>query len=219
MSKRPALSLRTTIGLALLLAAVTSLPFLGAPENGGNVGVAKARQPVAQNGNGIIEAGESCDDGNLNNGDGCTTTGQIEQQCYDPGNNFSFFVWGDSYTSAGESGVKRLFTDSVSRARYPTRLLPRFWIATGDIPFMDTSTDKLDVLNRQISNTPGGTQNYPFKCPASNGQFPYFVALGNHDVDGYVHLTPQLQYRLLEQLCRPEASGHARRHPEFQVGS
>ena len=189
MSNRTVSAICLTLGLALLLAAATSLPLLRAS---------------AENGNGFIEPGEACDDGNLINGDGCTATGQIEQQCYDPGNNFSFFVWGDSYTSAGESGVKRLLTDSVNRTLYPTRLIPRFWISTGDIPFMDTSQDKLDTLNRQISNTPGGTQNYPFTCSASNGQFPYFVAVGNHDVDGYIHLTPQSQYDYWSNFVGPK---------------
>jgi cysteine-rich repeat protein len=45
--------------------------------------------PGALHGNGIIEPGEQCDDGNLLDGDGCSATGQVEQQCYDAGNVFS----------------------------------------------------------------------------------------------------------------------------------
>ena len=51
----------------------------------------------------------------------------------------------------------------------------------------------LDELNDFISNSAGG-QNYPFPCDVSNGRFPYFVAVGNHDVDGEGTTTPQTQY-------------------------
>ncbi len=36
-------------------------------------------------GNGVIESGEQCDDGNTRNGDGCSSTCQIEQGCWDCG--------------------------------------------------------------------------------------------------------------------------------------
>ena len=144
-------------------------------------------------GNYTIELGETCDDGNQSGGDGCSPTCQVEEQCYDPGNAFSFFLWSDSYTSAGDSGVSRLFADAVDRLKYAGRIIPRFWIATGDIPFMSDSNHALDDLNDEISNSASGS-NYPFQCSASNGKFPYFVAIGNHDVDGYGTMTPQLQY-------------------------
>ena len=146
-------------------------------------------------GNGIIEPPEACDDGNGVGGDGCSASCQIEQQCYDPGNAFSFFVWSDSYTSSGEYGVMRVLADAVDRSRYPNRIIPRFWLSTGDIPFMSDGGDtKLDSLNAIISNQPGGPQQYPFACSASSGQFPYFVAVGNHDIDGYNSMTPATQY-------------------------
>jgi len=176
------LVIRLAFGAALLLTALT-YPVTRAD---------------AVFGNGIIEPGELCDDGNLVSGDGCTSTGQIEGQCYDPGNTFSFFMFSDSYTSAGSSGLTRLLLDAVNRTRYPNRVIPRFWISTGDIPFMDTSQTRLDQLNNAISDA-----NYPFNCAAGSRRFPYFVALGNHDVDGYIHLTPQLQYDYWNNFLGP----------------
>ena len=166
------LVLRLAFGAALILTAL-SFP------------VSRAQTAL---GNGIIDPGEACDDGNTVGGDGCSATGQIEGQCYDPGNKFSFFLFSDSYTSAGSSGLTRLLQDSVSRTRYPNRVIPRFWISTGDIPFMDTSLSRLDTLNNAISDT-----KYPFSCAAGTKRFPYFVALGNHDIGGYVNITPQAQ--------------------------
>jgi cysteine-rich repeat protein len=144
-------------------------------------------------GNGRIEATEPCDDGNTLDGDGCSSSCTIEQQCYDSGNVFSFFTWSDSYTSAGDAGVTRVFQDAVNAAKYPARVLPRLWFSTGDIPFMADGNETLDALNDEISNSAAG-QNYPFMCSASNGKFPYFVAIGNHDVDGYNTTTPASQY-------------------------
>jgi hypothetical protein len=119
---------------------------------------------------------------------------QTTENCADPGNQFSFFLWSDSYTNSGDYGVARLMQDAVDRITYPNRLIPRFWLATGDIPFMSVSNSYLDDINDSISNSPDG-QNFPFTCSASNGKFPYFVAIGNHDVDGYTGaITPQQQY-------------------------
>ncbi|MCE7983553.1 MAG: hypothetical protein DYG89_20460 [Caldilinea sp. CFX5] len=134
---------------------------------------------VASCGNGIIEAAEACDDNNTVSGDGCTDQCVIEQSCYDPGNTFSFFTWSDSYGGAGEGGALRLFADAVNRTRYPNRVLPRFWISPGDIPYVPGINTGLDTLNAELSGN-----NYPFTCSASNREFPMFVALGNHDVDG-----------------------------------
>ena len=153
-------------------------------------------------GNGVIELGETCDDGNQIGGDGCSPTCQVEEQCYDPGNAFSFFLWSDSYTSSGADGVARIFADAVDRLKYAGRIIPRFWFATGDIPFMSDSDHALDDLNDGISNSASGS-NYPFQCSASNGKFPYFVAIGNHDVDGYGNLTPQIQYDYWRNVVGP----------------
>jgi cysteine-rich repeat protein len=136
--------------------------------------------PTAVCGNGIIEAAEACDDGNTANGDGCTNACAIEQSCYDPGNTFSFFTWSDSYGAAGNGGVMRVFRDTVNRTLYPTRVLPRLWFSAGDTPYVP-GLEQLSIedLNEEISG-----DNYPFTCAASNRQFPLFVALGNHDLDG-----------------------------------
>lgn len=134
---------------------------------------------TASCGNGIIEGTEACDDGNTINGDGCTNLCAIEESCYDPGNTFSFFVWSDSYGGAGEGGARRLFDDVVNPTIYPNRVLPRLWFAPGDIPYVPAINTSLDSLNAELSGT-----NYPFACSASNREFPMFVALGNHDVDG-----------------------------------
>src|SRR5262245_52356711 len=142
-----------------------------------------ARTDTAICGDGAIGVGETCDDGNTLDGDGCAASCQIEDQCYDAGNTFSFFLWSDSYGSAGDSGVMRVMADAVDRLRYPERVIPSFWVSTGDIPFMGVSPLYLDDLNDTISNSAAG-MSYPFSCPASNGKFPYFVAVGNHDVDG-----------------------------------
>jgi cysteine-rich repeat protein len=131
-------------------------------------------------GNGLIEAAEACDDGNRVSGDGCTNQCVVEQSCYDPGNTFSFFTWSDSYGSAGDGGVMRLFKDAVNRTLYPNRVLPRFWVAAGDVPYVPGIEQfSIEALNDEISGA-----NYPFTCAASNRTFPLFVALGNHDVDG-----------------------------------
>ena len=176
-------ALASLVGLALALFASRAV-FHATMQNSGSVP-----------GNGIIEPGEQCDDGNLVDGDGCTATMQIEQQCYDAGNTFSFFSWSDSYNGAGDYGVTQTFTDAVNRILYPTRVIPRFWVATGDIPYMVQGLNYLDQLNDTISNSSGGA-NFPFQCSASNGKFPYFVAVGNHDVDGEggATPTPQSQY-------------------------
>src|SRR4051812_10748070 len=79
---------------------------------------------------------------------------QTTENCADPGNQFSFFLWSDSYTSSGEDGVRRLMQDAVDRVKYPGRLIPRFWVATGDIPFMSVSDTYLDDINDYISNSP-----------------------------------------------------------------
>jgi len=167
------------LGLALLASA------LAAP--------AVAQDPGAVCGNSRIEPGEQCDDGNVAAGDGCAADCQVEQQCYDAGGDFSFFVWSDSYSGGGESGVERIFTDAVNRAKYPDRVIPRFWVAAGDVPFMVDGAKALDDLNDTISNSTWG-QHYPFTCSASNGKFPYFVAVGNHDVGGEGSLSPAQQY-------------------------
>lgn len=130
-------------------------------------------------GNGFIEATEACDDGNKTNSDGCTDQCTIEENCYDPGNTFSFFTWSDSYGSAGESGALRLFQDAINRTTYPDRILPRMWFSPGDIPYVPGISTSLETLNAELSGA-----NYPFTCSASNRTFPLFVALGNHDVDG-----------------------------------
>jgi cysteine-rich repeat protein len=127
----------------------------------------------------LIEVAEACDDGNLVRGDGCTERCTIEESCYDPGNTFSFFTWSDSYGGAGEGGVLRLFQDVVNRTTYPERVLPRFWFAAGDVPYVPAINTSLDALNAELSG-----DNYPFACTASNQEFPMFVALGNHDLDG-----------------------------------
>lgn len=176
---------------------------------------AHAQTPVC--GNGVIEKGEACDDGNLLDGDGCSAVCTIEQQCYDPANTFSFFLWSDSYTSAGDAGVSRLFADAVNAGRYPGRVIPRFWIATGDIPFMETGVQTLDDLNDLISNSASGA-NYPFMCPASNGKFPYFVAIGNHDVDGFTATTPRAQYDYWSNFVGPRLSNALVGITNFKLG-
>jgi cysteine-rich repeat protein len=171
-------------------------------------------------GNGALEAGEACDDGNLNGGDGCSSTCSIEQQCYDPGNTFSFFSWSDSYTSGGDSGVINIFDDAVDRTKYPNRVIPRFWIALGDIPFMADGNTRLDDLNDVLSNSADG-QDYPFTCSASNGKFPYFVALGNHDVDGYtgtINTTSQSQYEYWRTVVGPKLDSTLVGIQNFRVG-
>jgi cysteine-rich repeat protein len=196
-------TLRRGIGVALFLACSVVHAY-GAPLCG----------------NGVIEAGEACDDGNLNGGDGCGATCSIEQQCYDPGNTFSFFTWSDSYTGAGESAVIDMFDDAVNRTKYPGRIVPRFWIAVGDIPFMANGDTRLDDLNDVLSNSPGG-QNYPFACAASNGKYPYFVALGNHDVDGYsgtINTTPQSQYDYWSNVVGPRLDSTLVGIENFRVG-
>lgn len=144
--------------------------------------VALPRAPIqrALCGNGVIEAAEACDDNNTVGGDGCTDQCVIEQSCYDPGNTFSFFTWSDSYGSAGDGGAMRLFRDAVNRTLYPNRVLPRFWVAAGDVPFVPAIEPlSIEAINGEISGN-----NYPFTCSAGNRTFPMFVALGNHDVDG-----------------------------------
>lgn len=139
--------------------------------------------PPIQNavcGNGLIETAEACDDNNTVSGDGCTDQCTIEQSCYDAGNTFAFFTWSDSYGSAGDSGAMRLFTDAVNRTLYPNRVLPRFWFAAGDVPFVPGIEPlSMEAINDEISG-----DNYPFTCSAGNRAFPMFVAMGNHDLDG-----------------------------------
>ena len=153
-------------------------------------------------GNGVIESGEACDDANLTSNDGCSATCAVEQECYDIGNTFSFFSWSDSYTSAGGGSVRSVFEDAVDESKYPSRVIPRFWISTGDIPFMVDGNGTLDDLNSTVSGI-----LFPFSCSASNGQFPYFVAIGNHDVDGYDGAngtTPQTQYNYWSTYVGPK---------------
>jgi cysteine-rich repeat protein len=160
-------------------------------------------QPVqAGCGNGIVETGEDCDDGNLRDGDGCSKNCKSEQACYDSGNRFAFFTWGDSYPGGGEEGVWRILTDAVDSRKYPDRLLPRFWIGVGDMPFMTESYGLLDMLNDAISNSDAG-KNYPFACRASNGKFPFFVAVGNHDVDVEPVVRPEEKYEYWSNLIGP----------------
>jgi cysteine-rich repeat protein len=149
---------------------------------------AQGRAPVAPAscGNGLLDPGESCDDGNRTKGDGCTAACEAEEQCYERDGSFSFFSWSDSYTGAGRSGVIRVFGDAVDRSRHPDRVLPRFWISTGDIPFISSGPNALDELNQRIGS--------PFRCTPSPKRFPYFVALGNHDVAGYAKASAEQQY-------------------------
>lgn len=154
---------------------------------------AAALGAAATCGNHIIEWGEACDDGNRTSNDGCSATCTVEQDCYDIGNTFSFFVWSDSYTRSGSGGVSWVFADAVDKGKYPTRVIPRFWVSTGDIPFMVDEKASLDHLNRLLSGIFS-----PFTCDASTGTFPYFVAIGNHDIDGYEgsgSATPQSQHQ------------------------
>ena len=144
-------------------------------------------------GNSIIELGEECDDGNTLNRDGCSSICKVEKACYDIGNTFSFFTWSDTYTGAGEDGVRNVLTDAVSSVKYPQRVIPRFWIGVGDIPFMIARTTLLDELNDIISDSSSG-KKYPFSCDASNRKYPYFVALGNHDVDNDSVIASQKKY-------------------------
>lgn len=153
----------------------------------GSAGPSEADVPVC--GNGLIETGEACDDGNLIDGDGCTSACAVEQQCYDAGNVFSFFAWSDAYPGGSDTGIQRVLSDAVNASTYPVRVIPRFWFGVGDIPFMYVSFGRLDELNGAISDS-----RYPFACGAGNRKFPYFVALGNHDVDGTKNITPELQY-------------------------
>ena len=103
--------LRSPFVFPLLLAAVLVAGFTAADR--------VVHVQSASCGNHVIEVGETCDDGNLANGDGCTSSCQVEQQCYDAGNAFSFFLWSDSYTSSGDDGVTRICTDAVNRAQIP----------------------------------------------------------------------------------------------------
>jgi cysteine-rich repeat protein len=176
--------------------AILTLLYAGVP----GLCFSESTAPVC--GNGVIEPNEACDDGNLMDGDGCSSLCTVEEQCYDEGNAFSFFTFSDSNTGSGEDGVIRVMTDAVNRGKYPSRIIPRFWIATGDIPFMANGTGILDQLNDSVSNSSSG-QYYPFACSAGNGKFPYFVALGNHDVDGYVNMTPQTQYSYWNNFVGP----------------
>jgi len=41
-------------------------------------------------GNESVEYGEECDDGNLVDGDGCSSACKVEEDCFDLGNTFSF---------------------------------------------------------------------------------------------------------------------------------
>ena len=152
----------------------------------GSVGLSRAADPVC--GNGVIEAGETCDDGNAIGGDGCTSTCSVEQQCYDAGNTFSFFTWSDSYTGGSDEGIWKVLEDAVNSSRYPARVVPRFWFGAGDIPFMGVSYNHLDQLNNAISDS-----RYPFTCNAGSRRFPWFIAVGNHDVDGTA-VSPMYQY-------------------------
>jgi cysteine-rich repeat protein len=132
-------------------------------------------------GNAALDPGETCDDGNITDGDGCSATCAVEQDCFDDGNVFSFFSWSDTYPGM-ELALWKLLEDAVDSVRYPTRVIPRLWISPGDTQFLEAADGLLDAANDAISDGWDG-DHYPFDCPASNGKFPYFVALGNHDVD------------------------------------
>src|SRR5262245_53237006 len=176
-----------------------------------------ARTDTAICGDGAIGVGETCDDGNTLDGDGCAASCQIEDQCYDAGNTFSFFLWSDSYGSAGDSGVMRLMADAVDRLRYPDRVTPRFWRSTADIPFMGFSPMYRHQLNDTISNRAGGNAD-PYSCPASTGNLTYFVALGNHDVDGSFNISPSSQYQYWRNVVGPKVTSTLVGLTNFQVG-
>lgn len=103
--------------------------------------------------------------------------------CYDAANTFSFFTFSDAYPGASDDGVRRVLRDAVDHRQYPYRLIPRFWLVAGDFPFAQVSDTRIDELNSVIS----GRRSYPFvRCAASNREFPYFIALGNHDAEPYL---------------------------------
>jgi cysteine-rich repeat protein len=169
-------------------------------------------------GNATLEPGEECDDGNTLNGDGCTAACTVEQACYDIGNSFSFFTWSDTYPGAGEGAVRDVLTDAVNALKYPQRVIPRFWIGVGDIPFMTTRSTLLDELNDVISDSASG-EKYPFTCSASNGKFPYFVALGNHDIDTEAGvMTSQAKYSYWSNTVGPKLAGTLVGIRNFKLG-
>lgn len=180
----------------------TSAALLSLTQTGTHAGTPAA--PVC--GDGWIQAGEACDDGGRVSGDGCDSACAVEQQCYDAGNTFSFFTWSDSYGTSGDDGVVKVLTEATDLARHPGRVRPRFWIASGDVPFMADGRERLDGLNSVISNSKWG-RKYPFRCPASRGTFPYFVALGNHDVDAYLSMPPPAKYDYWSNHVGPRLTG------------
>jgi len=131
-------------------------------------------------GNDRIEGGEECDDGNKASGDGCNSSCIVENECYDKGDTFSFFSFSDSYPRAkgGEGAFEQIITDIFRTQRHA--VMPRFLVVNGDWPFFDASGHSTheSALMQRISGA-----RYPFHCPSNNRDFPYFVALGNHDVD------------------------------------
>ncbi len=163
---------------------------------------ADPNEPYAECGNAIIDPGEECDDGNRVDGDGCTSTCKNEQACNDLGNTFSFFTWSDGYPGGSEDGVRRILRDAVDFRKYPHRIIPRFWVGLGDMPFMAESQTLLDELNDTISDSEAGSR-YPFACRASSGKFPFFNAVGNHDIDAEPGITPEAKYEYWSNVIGP----------------
>src|SRR5262249_40284204 len=89
---------------------------------------------------------------------------------------------------------------------------------TGDMPYMSQGNSFLDDINDTISNSPDA-QNFPFTCSASNGKFPYFAAIGNHDVDGYNGtITPAGQYDYWKNWVGPKLDTTLVGLSNFKVG-
>jgi cysteine-rich repeat protein len=157
-------------------------------------------------GNGVLEIPEECDDGNLAGGDGCSSTCLIEEDCFDIGNTFSFFTCSDTYPGQ-ETGIARTWLDAINSQRYPQRVIPRFWISPGDIPLMTLGFSYLDEGNDEILGNSVWGNNYPFDCSASNGKFPYFVAVGNHDIDPVEEMSAQTKYDYWSNYEGPKYPG------------
>lgn len=101
-------------------------------------------------GNGIIEASESCDDGNLINGDGCSSTCQITRQCSDGVDNDGDGLI-DYPADPGCSGAM-----DNSELDNPNPPPDAFFIATptqGSIPL-------LVQFNASLSSDDGGIVSY-----------------------------------------------------------
>ena len=61
---------------SILLASIAALAFPACVQDIGNGGSGDTNTPTC--GNGVVDTGETCDDGNANNGDGCSSTCQVE---------------------------------------------------------------------------------------------------------------------------------------------